>query len=229
MDGRAFLRVMAEFPVGVTRLDAGYGEDAAFAATTVNICAGGAKMVARSRVTAGERLRLEVRFAQPPFLVFTTRPSRRWTKWAALAVRVRAAVRRPGHVHRAADRAVDLSRSSATSPIGALPSGCRWRSTRRVRAGGAAAAVGARTLDLAGDGARIVTDRALVPGDHVHIQLDVDEPAYRVACVAEVVWANLVGGRPVGLGLRFLGLDRPTQRQIVDHAIRERSGAAPRI
>src|SRR6476646_7920565 len=63
-DRRAFLRVMAEFPVGVTRLDAGTGAEAAFAATTVNICAGGAKMVAPTGVTAGERLRLEVRFAK---------------------------------------------------------------------------------------------------------------------------------------------------------------------
>jgi len=77
----------------------------------------------------------------------------------------------------------------------------------------------ARTIDLAGDGARIVTDRALVPGDRVHIQLDVDEPAYRVACVAEVVWANMVGDERWAYGLRFHGLDRPTQRQIVDHAI----------
>ena len=37
----------------------------------MNICAGGAKMVAPTDVAAGERLRIEVRFAKPPFLVFT--------------------------------------------------------------------------------------------------------------------------------------------------------------
>ena len=58
-----------------------------------------------------------------------------------------------------------------------------------------------------------------MPGDRVHIQLDVDQPAYRVACVAEVVWANMVGDDRWAYGLRFQGLDRPTQRQIVDHAL----------
>src|SRR4029079_19357762 len=94
------------------------------------------------------------------------------------------------------------------------------------------AAVGARCkarrTAIAADGARIVTDRALVPGDRVHIQLDVDEPAYRVACVAEVVGANMVGDERWAYGLRFDGLDRPTQRQIVDHAIAsEQRRAAP--
>jgi hypothetical protein len=84
----------------------------------------------------------------------------------------------------------------------------------------------ARTVDLAGDGARIVTDRVLVRGDRVHIQLDVDEPAYRVACIAEVVWADLVGERLWAYGLRFHGLDRPTQRRIVDHAIASEGGRA---
>src|SRR5215831_17957429 len=70
-DRRAFLRVMAEFPVGVTRLDAGEDQEPSFSGTTVNICAGGAQMTTPADVAADERLRLEVRFAQPPFLVFT--------------------------------------------------------------------------------------------------------------------------------------------------------------
>ena len=48
------------------------------------------------------------------------------------------------------------------------------------------------------------------------------------AGVAEVVWANMVGDERWAYGLRFHGLDRPTQRQIVDHAIAsEQRRAAP--
>jgi len=52
-DRRSFLRVMAEFPVGVTRLDAGENQEPTFSGTTVNICAGGAKMIAPADVSAG--------------------------------------------------------------------------------------------------------------------------------------------------------------------------------
>jgi hypothetical protein len=49
-----------------------------------------------------------------------------------------------------------------------------------------------------------------------------------VECVAEVVWADAVGASRWAYGLRFHGLDRPTQRRIVDHAIEsERRGVSP--
>jgi c-di-GMP-binding flagellar brake protein YcgR len=217
-DRRAFLRVMAEFPVGVTRLDVGVGPNASFAATTVNICAGGAKMVAPTGVTAGERLRLEVRFAKPPFLVFTdatvTRVDDVADSRCVCALRFddldMYIEQRIVRWVFSEQRRVAERRAAIRVPVD-LPALCEPAS------GGGQ--FRARTIDLAGDGARIVTDRALVPGDRVHIQLDVDEPAYRVACIAEVVWATLVSEHRWAYGLRFHGLDRPTQRQIVDHAI----------
>jgi c-di-GMP-binding flagellar brake protein YcgR len=228
-DRRAFLRVMAEFPVGVTRLDAGAGEEAAFAATTVNICAGGAKMVAPTGVTAGERLRLEVRFAKPPFLVFTdatvTRVDEAADDRCVCALRFddldMYIEQRIVRWVFSEQRRVAERRAAIRVPV-EVPAWCE--------AAGGGEQFRARTIDLAGDGARIVTDRALVPGDRVHIQLDVDRPAYRVACVAEVVWANMVGEGRWAYGLRFYGLDRPTQRQIVDHALAsegERRGPNP--
>lgn len=217
-DRRAFLRVMAEFPVGVTRLDAGEGQEAAFSGTTVNICAGGAKMVAPADVREGERLRLEVRFAQPPFLVFTDATVTRVD--AADDGRVACALRFDDldiYIEQrivrwvfSEQRRVAERRAAVRVPV-EVPARCE------PAAGGEE--FKARTIDLAGDGARIVTDRALVPGDRVNIQLDVDEPAYRVACVAEVVWAKMVGDDRWAYGLRFHGLDRPTQRRIVDHAL----------
>jgi len=226
-DRRSFLRVMAEFPVGVMRLDAGENQEPTFSGTTVNICAGGAKMIAPADVSAGERLRLEVRFAQPPFLVFTDATVTRVE--AAQGGRVECALRFDDldiYIEQrivrwvfSEQRRVAERRAAVRVPV-EVPAWCE------SAAGGDQ--FKARTIDLAGDGARIVTDRALVPGDRVHIQLDVDEPAYRVACVAEVVWANMVGDERWAYGLRFDGLDRPTQRQIVDHAIAsEQRRAAP--
>jgi c-di-GMP-binding flagellar brake protein YcgR len=216
-DRRAFLRVMAEFPVGVTRLDAS-AEPASFSGSTVNICAGGAKMVAPVGVAAGERLRLEVRFAKPPFLVFSdatvTRVEETSEDRCICALRFddldMYIEQRIVRWVFSEQRRVAERRAAVRVPV-EVPAWCEpAEGGDQFRA---------RTIDLAGDGARIVTDRALVPGDRVHIQLDVDQPAYRVACVAEVVWASMVGEDRWAYGLRFQGLDRPTQRRIVDHAI----------
>jgi c-di-GMP-binding flagellar brake protein YcgR len=217
-DRRAFLRVMAEFPVGVTRLDADGNATGSFSGTTVNISAGGAKMVAPVAITAGERLRIEVRFATPPFLVFSDATVTRvegpsdggWTcalRFDDLDIYIEQRIVRWvfSEQRRVAER-----RAAVRVPV-EVPVQCD------PAAGGEP--FQARTIDLAGDGARIIANRELVPGDRVHIQLDVDQPAYRVECVAEVVWADAVGDKRWAYGLRFHGLDRPTQRQIVDHAI----------
>jgi c-di-GMP-binding flagellar brake protein YcgR len=71
-DRRAFLRVVAEFPVGWSRI----GEDGQtqlpqHQASTMNVSAGGVKMVSEEPVAVGDRLRIEVRFSRPPLIVFT--------------------------------------------------------------------------------------------------------------------------------------------------------------
>jgi c-di-GMP-binding flagellar brake protein YcgR len=226
-DRRAFLRVMAGFPVGVTRLDADGNATGSFSGTTVNISAGGAKMVAPVQISAGERLRIEVRFATPPFLVFTDATVTRVDEssegaWACalrfddLDIYIEQRIVRWvfSEQRRVAER-----RAAVRVPV-EVPVWCEPASGgERFQA---------RTIDLAGDGARIIANRELVPGDRVQIQLEVDEPAYRVECVAEVVWADAAGENRWAYGLRFHGLDRPTQRQIVDHAIQsERRGISP--
>ena len=226
-DRRAFLRVMADFPVGVTRLDADGNATGSFSGTTVNISAGGAKMVAPGEISPGERLRIEVRFATPPFLVFTDATVTRVDEPAdggfACALRfddldVYIEQRIVRWVF-SEQRRVAERRAAVRVPI-EVPVWCEPASGgERFQA---------HTMDLAGDGARIIADRELVPGDRIQIQLEVDQPAYRVDCVAEVVWADATGENRWAYGLRFHGLDRPTQRQIVDHAIEsERRGISP--
>jgi c-di-GMP-binding flagellar brake protein YcgR len=226
-DRRAFLRVMAGFPVGVTRLDADGNATGSFSGTTVNISAGGAKMVAPMQISPGERLRIEVRFATPPFLVFTdatvTRVDQSGDGGFACALRfddldIYIEQRIVRWVF-SEQRRVAERRAAVRVPID-VPVRCEPASGgERFQA---------RTIDLAGDGARITTDRELVPSDRIHIQLEVDQPAYRVQCVAEVVWADAAGANRWAYGLRFHGLDRPTQRQIVDHAMEsERRGISP--
>jgi c-di-GMP-binding flagellar brake protein YcgR len=226
-DRRAFLRVMADFPVGVTRLDADGNATGSFSGTTVNISAGGAKMNAPVQVSAGERVRVEVRFATSPFLVFTDATVTRVDEpsdgvWACalrfddLDMYIEQRIVRWvfSEQRRVAER-----RAAVRVPV-EVPVRCEPAS------GGEG--FEARTIDLAGDGARMIAGRELVPGDRIQIQLEVDQPAYRVECVAEVVWADAAGESRWTYGLRFHGLDRPTQRQIVDHAIEsERRGISP--
>jgi c-di-GMP-binding flagellar brake protein YcgR len=226
---RAFLRVIAEFPVGVTRLDGDGGPAGSFSGTTVNVSAGGIKMVAPVQLAPGDRLRLEVRFSKPPFLVFTdatvvrveeSGPDRCvcGLRFDDLDMYIEERIVRWVF---AEDRRVAERRSMLRVPV-QVPVWCE------PAAGGER--FRARSVDLAGDGARIVANRLLAPGDRLHIELEVDAPAYRVACIAAVVWVNRLGDRSWGYGLRFEGLDRPTQRRIVEHALtadRGRRGVSP--
>ena len=150
------------------------------------------------QITAGERLRIEVRFAQPPFLVFSDATVTRvdepvdggWTcalRFDDLDIYIEQRIVRWvfSEQRRVAER-----RAAVRVPV-EVPVRCE------PAAGGEQ--FKARTIDLAGDGARIVTNRALVPGRPHPDRARGRRPAYRVACVAEVVWANTVGDRAVGV------------------------------
>jgi c-di-GMP-binding flagellar brake protein YcgR len=214
-DRRAFLRVVAGFAASVT-----VGEDEPFAAHTVNLSAGGALIEADRPVAPGTDVRLEFAVSSPRILVFTS------------ARVVRAEAGDEGGVHRFAVRFVDLDRyveqrlvrwvfaedrrvaerrAAVRVPIHVL-------ATCRESANGEAFRAG--TIDVAADGARIVTDKAITTGERIRIEFSVDEPAYHVAAVAEVVWAQRMTDGRYAYGLRFENLDRATQRAIVDHALR---------
>ena len=220
-DRRKFLRVSAHFGVEVQPRSGG----APFSASTVNISAGGAKMVADEPVALHEQLRLEIRFEGPTFLVFVdasvVRIERSHPRWV-FAVQFHGLDR---YIEQrivrwvfAEDRRAAERRAAVRIPVNVLawcrPSGGR----ERFRAG---------TIDLAADGTRIITPRPGTVGERIHIEFDVDEPAYHVEALAEIVWVDQMPDGRWTYGLRFEQLDRMIQRQIVEHALRATGGRPP--
>jgi c-di-GMP-binding flagellar brake protein YcgR len=222
-DRRKFLRVAAQFEVEVQPRSGG----APFAAHSVDISAGGAKMVADDPVALTEELRLEIRFEGPRFLVFvdatvvrieTSRP--RWVFAVQFHGLDRYIEQRIVRWVFAEDRRAAERRAAVRIPVSLLA----W-----CRPAGGGARFRAGTIDLAADGARIITPTACEVGDRLEIEFDVDEPAYHVAAVAEIIWRDqAVDGRWM-YGMRFEQLDRAIQRQIVEHALHAAGGRPPQI
>jgi c-di-GMP-binding flagellar brake protein YcgR len=220
-DRRKFLRVSADFAVEVQPKRGG----TPFKARTADISAGGAKMLGEEPVEVGERLNLEIRFEGPTFLVFVD----------ATVVRVEESPTRSTYAVRfdgldryieqrivrwvfAEDRRAAERRAAVRVPIEVL-AWCRAESGGpRFRAA---------TIDIAADGARILTPTACEIGDRITIEFDVDEPAYRVDALAEIMWKQRArDGRSI-YGMRFETLDRATQRQIVEHALHAAGSRTP--
>jgi len=220
-DRRKFLRVSAHFAVEVQPKSGG----ARFEARTVNVSAGGAKLVSEEPVALHEELRLEIRFEGPTFLVFVdaavVRIEKSHPRWVC-AVNFHGLDR---YIEQrivrwvfAEDRRAAERRAAVRVPVYVL-AWCRAeRGGPRFRAG---------TIDIAADGARIITPTACEVGDRIEIEFDVDEPAYHVEAVAEVVWKDTVSDGRFTYGMRFQTVDRATQRQIVEHALRATGGHPP--
>jgi len=220
-DRRKFLRVTAHFGVEVQPTSGG----APFSARTVNISAGGAKMVADDPVALHEELRLEIRFEGPTFLVFVdarvvriekSRP--RWVFAVQFHGLDRYIEQRIVRWVFAEDRRAAERRAAVRIPVNVL-AWCRpERGGGRFRAG---------TIDLAADGARIITPTTCEVGDRLEIEFDVDQPAYHVEALGEIMWMERMFDGRWTYGLRFEKLDRATQRQIVEHALRATGGRPP--
>jgi len=220
-DRRKFLRVAAQFGVEVQPRSGG----APFAAHSVDISAGGAKMIADDPVALNEELRLEIRFEGPRFLVFvdaavvrieTSRP--RWVFAVQFSGLDRYIEQRIVRWVFAEDRRAAERRVAVRIPVNLL-AWCRPADGRaRFRAG---------TIDLAADGARIITPTACEVGDRLELEFDVDEPAYHVAAVAEIVWRDQARDGRWTYGMRFEQLDRAIQRQIVEHALHAAGSRPP--
>ncbi|MGN6378917.1 MAG: PilZ domain-containing protein [Gaiellales bacterium] len=220
-DRRAFLRVLAELPVTWSRLEPGGEPDGRWTGTTVDVSAGGVKMHTLEPVHEGERLRVEVRYAPPPILVFAE----------ATVVRVdegdhdecACALRYDGldryveqrlvrwvysEQRRAADR-----RASARIPLQLVvtcrPLAADSTPQEAFRAG---------MLDLACDGMRLLTDRVLAGGDRIRVDLDVGDPPRPLTVRGRIVWREQADSGRWMYGMQFGALDAPAQRDITARA-----------
>lgn len=220
-DRRKFLRVLAHFGVDVQPRSGA----APFTARTVNISAGGAKMIAEELVALREDLRLEIRFEGPTFLVFVdatvVRIEKSQPRWV-FAVQFddldRYIEQRIVRWVFAEDRRAAERRAAVRVPVNVLA----W-----CRPAGGGDRFRAGTIDLAADGARILTPRRATVGEKIEIEFDVDEPAYHVEAFAEIVWVDQMTDGRWTYGMRFEQVDRATQRQIVEHALRATGGRPP--
>lgn len=215
---RKFLRVAAQFAAQVRPRSGG----APFEARTVNVSAGGAKLVSDEPVGLRDELRLEIRFEGPTFLVFvdaTVVRIERTHPRCVYAVQFHGLDR---YIEQrivrwvfTEDRRAVERRVAVRVPVYVL-AWCRPAGGgERFRAG---------TVDLAADGARILTPTECQVGDRIEIEFDVDAPAYHVEALAEVVWKEQMPDGRFTYGMRFEQLDRLTQRQIVEHALHATGG-----
>ena len=208
-DRRNFLRVTADFGVEVERQ--GGGEP--FAARTVNISAGGAKLVAEEPVALNDELRLEIRFKGPTWLVFTdatvVRIEKSRPRWV-FAVRFHGLDR---YIEQrivrwvfAEDRRAAERRAAVRVPLNVL-AWCRPAGGgRRFRAG---------TIDLAADGARIITPTVCEVGDRIEIRVRRRRARLPRRGLGEIVWwsrCSTAAGRTACASSSSTGRPAPDRR-----------------
>ncbi len=74
---------------------------------------------------------------------------------------------------------------------------------------------GTTTVDLSPEGARFHASKAVRPGQHVMLYLQLDPVAYTVECKGKVCWANNSPSGLTAFGVRFLDLEDEEHDHIV--------------
>jgi hypothetical protein len=168
-DRRGFLRVETDLAALCTRLEADDAHGESFAARTLNVSAGGAKLSAAEPVATGERLWVELTFARPRFLVFAVSEVVRVER-AAFAVRFdeldQYVQQRVVRWVYAEDRRRFEQRAQARIPL-RIRVVCR----RLDETGAAVEELAAPSVDISGDGVRVLTDRLLPTGAAFEVEL----------------------------------------------------------
>jgi hypothetical protein len=219
---RAFLRVSAELPVVWSRAEDEGEAGPRFDGSTVDVSAGGIKMLTPAPVGEGELVRLEVRYAPPPILVFSD----------ATVVRVdepgpdeySCALRFDGldrYVEQrlvrwvyAEQRRVAERRASARVPLQLVVTCRALGRDGPTRAGTFRAGM----LDIAWDGMRLITDRTLARGQRLQLDLERGDPPRPLTIHGSVAgeWPAHVGRRAYDVS--FDGLEPHVQRAIAERA-----------
>jgi c-di-GMP-binding flagellar brake protein YcgR len=214
-DRRRFLRVKADLGMECATISAGGSRGAPFAARTGDVSAGGAKLTASRPLVVGERLSVELAFDRPGLVLLCE----------AEVVRVEddphtGALRFHGvdeYIEQgivrwvyAEDRRISDRRAQARIPA-RIRVVCR---TSRAEAGQFAAP----SLDISGDGVRILAKRVLQPGERLELELCFDDGMPPFCCPATVVWSGEAGSRTAH-GLQFDALSPAQRRRLIDRCV----------
>jgi c-di-GMP-binding flagellar brake protein YcgR len=217
-DRRQFFRIMLRFPVECRRLTPEGVATAAFAAETVDLSAGGIRIVTEQSLGLRDRLKLELRFGRPDYVLDAE----------ATVVRLETAVdgrslcglRFDGLDRVSEQRVVQAvfaeERRAAEQQARVrisiwMPVLCHLPALRDP--------VHARTVDLSADDVRLVTRARLSAGDKVQIELASPENGFRLQTDAVVRSVDDDGeGRYIAT-LQFERLDRATRASIVRFAL----------
>jgi len=217
-DRRGFLRVETDLAALCTRLgpDDEHGES--FAARTLNLSAGGAKFSAAELVAAGERLWVELTFARPRFLVFAVSEVVRVER-AAFAVRFdeldQYVQQRVVRWVYAEDRRRFEQRAKARIPL-RIRVVCR----RLDETGAAVEELAAPSLDISGDGVRVLTHRLLPTGTAFELELPLLDEGRAVVLRAVVAGAGPPDRNDRrAYDLRFADARLSEQRLVVERAL----------
>jgi c-di-GMP-binding flagellar brake protein YcgR len=227
-DRRHFFRIMLRFPVECRRLTADGVVSSAFAAETVDLSAGGIRVVTDQSLGLRDRLRLEMRFGRPDYVldaeasvvrVETARDGRSICGLHFDGLDQLAEQRVVQAVFAEEQRAADHHARVRISLW--MPVLCHLPALGDT--------VHARTVDLSADDVRLVTRTPLSIGDRVEIELNSSENEFRLATDATVRMVEADGeGRFIST-LRFEQLDRKTRASIVRFALdQERQDAGRR-
>jgi c-di-GMP-binding flagellar brake protein YcgR len=214
---RAFLRVEADLPVIVARLDAAGDRDPPITIRSADVSAGGVRLVAGHGCRVGDRLWLEVQFSQPHFLVFADAEVVRIDDDGSAGIRFDEletyTQQRVVRWVYAQDRRLFDRRAQTRLPlrIKAL--------VRRITpAGEAVEEFAAPTLDISIDGLRITTERVLEVDGVVEIAIDFDDSLEPFHASARVAWARAAGDR-LTYGLAFADINPAQQRRLIDRSL----------
>ncbi len=224
---RQFFRMMMRFPVACRRLRPG-GEGAErFDAETVDLSAGGVRIVTDRPVSPGDRFELEMRLGEPPTTlgaeahvvrVETAHDGRSVCALAFDSLDPVAERRVVGAVFAEERRAAE-ARSRVRLSLW-LPVICRMpRHSEPVRA---------RTIDLTADEVRLLTAARFTPGDRVDVEIRGAEAAFELSTAALVTSvADEQDGRQIAT-LQFDRLDRATRASVLQFVFAEEKRQAER-
>jgi c-di-GMP-binding flagellar brake protein YcgR len=214
---RAFLRVEADLPVTVARLDAAGDREPPITVRSADISAGGVGLVAGHGCRVGDRLWLEVQFSQPHFLVFADAEVVRIDDDGSAGVRFDEletyTQQRVVRWVYAQDRRLFDRRAQTRLPL-------RIKALVRRMApdGPAVEEFAAPTLDISIDGLRIATERVLEVDGLVEISIDFGDSLEPFHASARVAWAHAAGDR-LTYGLAFADINPAQQRGLIDRSL----------